>query len=290
MIKKQLEMFENKTIMVFGGTGSIGNIIIEHLKKFRPKSIRVFSNDENSIWETQQKWDDTTMRYLVGDIRDYERVKRSLKGVDYVFNCAAIKHVPFSEYNPLEAVKTNILGLDNVINASIEQGVEKILHISTDKAVEPTTVMGATKMIGERTVQMRWTQNPTMNMVIVRFGNVYGSRGSIVQILREHKKTGKPIKITDPNMERYYMKKDEVINLIFTAFTEGNRGDIYVPKLKPILLSKIIEKELGSNYAYETVGARTAEKFTEKLLFDHEIVDVIDKETYWIVPNTILSD
>ena len=285
MIEKILKTFKNKSICVFGGTGTVGSIIVEYLREFTPKVIRIFSNDENSLWESQQKWSNDGLRYLLGDIRNYNRVKRALKGIDYVFNCAAIKHVPFAEYNPLEAVETNILGLDNIINASVECGIKKILHISTDKAVEPTTVMGATKMISERLLQMRWTQNSETDMVCVRFGNVYGSRGSIVQIIRECKKRAEPITITDPNMTRYFMQEDEVIELLFTAFIDGSKGEIWVPKLKPVLLSEIIKKEVGINYSYKIIGARKAEKFSEKLLFDHEILETIDNDKYWIVPN-----
>lgn len=284
-IEKILETFKDKSIMVFGGTGTVGSLIVEYLQQFSPKVLRIFSNDENSLWEAQQKFGDNKIRYIIGDIREYERVKRSLKDVDYVFNCAAIKHVPFAEYNPIEVVKTNIFGLDNIINASVEQKIKKILHISTDKAVEPSTNMGATKMIGERLVQARYMQNPTIDMVITRFGNVWGSRGSIVQIIREQKRLGKPITITDPNMTRYFMQENEVIDLIFTAFVEGHNGDVWVPKLKPVLLSEVIKKEVGENYSYQIIGARKAEKISEKLLFDHEIPNIIDIEKYWIIPN-----
>jgi len=284
-IEKILETFKDKSIMVFGGTGTVGSLIVEYLQQFSPKVLRIFSNDENSLWEAQQKFGDNKIRYIIGDIREYERVKRSLKDVDYVFNCAAIKHVPFAEYNPIEVVKTNIFGLDNIINASVEQKIKKILHISTDKAVEPSTNMGATKMIGERLVQARYMQNPTIDMVITRFGNVWGSRGSIVQIIREQKRLGKPITITDPNMTRYFMQENEVIDLIFTAFVEGHNGDVWVPKLSPVLLSEVIKKEVGENYSYQIIGARKAEKISEKLLFDHEIPNIIDIEKYWIIPN-----
>lgn len=284
-IEKILKTFKGKSIIVFGGTGTVGSLITEYLREFNPKVIRIFSNDENSLWESQQKWRDDNIRYLLGDIRNLDRVKRALKGIDYVFNCAAIKHVPFAEYNPLEAVNVNIIGLDNIINASVECKIKKILHISTDKAVEPSTVMGATKMIGERLLQMRWTQNPTVGMVLVRFGNVYGSRGSIIQIIRECKKKGEPVTITDPNMTRYFMQKNEVIDLIFTAFVDGNSGDIWIPKLKPVLLSEIIKKEVGENYPFKIIGIRKAEKISEKLLFDHEILDIIDNGKYWIISN-----
>ena len=284
-IEKILETFKDKSIMIFGGTGTVGSLIVEYLQQFSPKVIRIFSNDENSLWEAQQKFGDNKIRYIIGDIREYERVKRSLKDVDYVFNCAAIKHVPFAEYNPIEVVKTNIFGLDNIINASVEQKIKKILHISTDKAVEPSTNMGATKMIGERLVQARYMQNPTIDMVITRFGNVWGSRGSIVQIIRKQKERGEPITITDPNMTRYFMQENEVIDLIFTAFVEGHNGDVWVPKLSPVLLSEVIKKEVGENYSYQIIGARKAEKISEKLLFDHEIPNIIDIEKYWIIPN-----
>lgn len=279
--------FFGKKICVFGGTGTIGTLIVKHLRNIEiTEVIRVFSNDENSLWESQEKWGRYNMRYLLGDIRDLERVKVALKDIDYVFNCAAIKHVPFAEYNPLEAVYTNILGLDNIIQASVEQQIEKILHISTDKAVEPTTVMGGTKMIGERIVQMRWAQNPSVDMVIVRLGNVYGSRGSIIPIVRKLKKEGKPISVTNENMERFFMTQIEVINFIMKAMKKGEKGEIWVPKIESKRLIDVISKEVGKEYPVTIVGNRKGEKLREKLLSNYEVrIANVSNKDCWIIKN-----
>jgi len=297
MIEKILKTFKNKSICVFGGTGTIGSIIIEHLRKFSPKTIRVFSNDENSLWECQQKWKFTEfkefhewdkekrIRYLLGDIRNYNRVYVALRDIDYVFNCAAVKHVPFAEYNPLEAVNINIHGLENIIKASVERGVEKLLHISTDKAVEATTLMGATKFIGELIVQVRWTQNPNVGMIIVRLGNVWDSRGSIIQLIKECEKSQKPIPITHPDMTRYFMTPIEVQDFILKAFREGYKGDIFVPKLKIVKLMDIIHGQVGIEYPSEIIGIRKGEKLNEKLLTEEELSNCEEHETYWIIKN-----
>lgn len=275
--------FFNKTICVFGGTGTIGSLIVEHLKTLKPYSIRVFSNDENSLWECQQKWGNSNMRYLLGDIRNLERVRVALKGVDYVFNCAAVKHVPFAEYNPLEAVTTNILGLENIINASIEKGVKKLLHISTDKAVEPTCIMGATKFISERLIQVRWSQNVNIGMICVRLGNVWNSRGSILPLVQECKKQQKPIPITSLEMTRYFIQPEELVKFVFEVFEKGFKGEIFIPKLKVVNIKDIIFGEVGISYPYEIIGLRKGEKLTEKLLTDEELRNAEECEKYWII-------
>jgi len=275
--------FKNKVICVFGGTGSIGTLIIEHLKTLKPYSIRVFSNDENSLWDSQQRWGNSNMRYLLGDIRNLERVRVALKDVDYVFNCAAVKHVPFAEMNPLEAVTTNILGLENIINASIEKGVKKLLHISTDKAVEATCIMGATKFISERLIQVRWAQNPSVGMICVRLGNVWNSRGSILQLVNECKKQQKPIPITSLEMTRYFIQPEELIEFVFEAFVKGFKGEIFVPKLKIVNIRDIIVGKVGISYPYEIIGLRKGEKLTEKLLTEEELNGAEECERYWII-------
>lgn len=286
LTKDKEGFFENKTICVFGGTGTIGSLIVEYLAEQKPYVIRVFSNDENSLWESQQRWGiNEPYRYLLGDIRNLERVNRALKGVDYVFNCAAIKHVPFAEYNPREAVDTNIIGLDNIIEGCRVHKVKRLLHISTDKAVEPTTLMGMTKGISERLIQIRWAQNPEIVMVVVRLGNVYGSRGSVIQIVREQKTKGLPITITNPNMERFFMMPGDVIEFIIKAFKNAGKGEIWVPRLKESKLMDIIENEVGSDWSIEIIGNRKGEKLREILLTDYEkTISRVTREE-WVIPN-----
>ena len=285
MIEKVLKTFKNKSITVFGGTGTVGSIIIKHLREFSPKVIRVFSNDENSLWKSQKKWGDDNMRYLLGDVRNLERVRVALDKTDYVFNCVAVKHITFSEYNPLETVYVNIIGLENIIRACVEKKVKKLLHISTDKAVEPIGVYGCTKRIGERLLQIRWSQNPTVDMVCVRFGNVFGSRGSIIPLVRKQKELGKPITITSENMVRFFMKPDEVKEFIMKAFINGKQGEIWIPDLKPQRLLDVIKKEVGADYPIEIIGFRKCEKLQEKLFFPHELPDIVEKDGCFIIPN-----
>ena len=289
MLKKMTKtnFFENRTICVFGGTGTIGSLIIEYLLKQQPSSIRVFSNDENSLWEKEQEWNSDKLRFLLGDIRDYRRVLRAVRNTDYVFNSAAIKHVSKAEYNPIEAVNTNILGLDNIIEACISANVKKLLHISTDKACEPICVMGYTKAIGERIMQTRWIQNPTFDMVSVRLGNVLGSRGSIIPIVRDLIEQNKPITITDSNMVRYFMKENEVVDFIMKAFIEGNHADIWIPKLKEELLIDVLEREFKiSEKEVIFIGKRKGEKLKEILISQDELEDAQSEKEYWILKNT----
>ena len=284
-------MFENKKICIFGGTGTIGSLIVEYIITQNPSVIRVFCNDENSLYEAQQRWgygSSNNIRYLLGDIRDIDRCILALKDIDYVFNCAAVKHVDICEFNPSEAYKTNVIGLDNIINASVYRNVKKLLHISTDKAVEPTTLMGATKMISERILQMRWAQNPEVNMICVRMGNILDSRGSILPKIREQKAKGLPITITNPEMERFWISQKECVKFIMNAFENGKKGEIWVPKLKEINLMEFVRKEVGKDYTIDIIGNRKGEKLREKLLSEYEIM-IADqtKKGVWIIPNEV---
>ncbi|MHA1641609.1 MAG: SDR family NAD(P)-dependent oxidoreductase, partial [Promethearchaeota archaeon] len=201
--------FENKIILVTGGTGSIGSEIVSQLLKFNPKTIRVLSNSENELWETKLKFKDSVrkLRFLLGDVRNFERINRAAQNADYIFNAAAIKHVPISEYNPMEAIDVNIHGLENLIEAAFKNNVKKLIHISTDKAVVPTTVMGATKMLGERLCISRELAKGSYSTEIscVRFGNVLGSRGSIVPLIKEQINNGNSVTLTDDKMRRFFM-------------------------------------------------------------------------------------
>jgi FlaA1/EpsC-like NDP-sugar epimerase len=288
--EKIINMFNNKTICVFGGTGTIGSLIVDYLLTQEPKTIRIFSNDEDSLWKAQRKWNygnRNNIRYLLGDIRNLERCRIALKNVDFVFNAAAIKHVPFAEYNPMEAVNVNINGLNNIIQACVERKAKKLLHISTDKAVKPTTVMGATKFIGEQLVQMRWAQNPEVDMVCVRLGNVWDSRGSIVPLIHECMKKQKPIPLTSPKMERYFMQPEEVTEFIIDSFKNGEHGEIRIPKLKVVKILDIMRGEAGVEYPFEEIGIRKGEKISEELISEEELNFAIEFEDKWIIENMI---
>lgn len=275
-------MFLDKTVCVLGGTGSIGTMLVGKILIDNPDSIRIFCNSENELWDAQQKWNTEKARYLLGDIRDFERVKRAIKGCDYVFNCAAIKHVPFAEYNPMEAVMTNIIGLHNTLEACIKNKIKKFIHISTDKAVEPTTVMGATKMIGERLLQTKWYQNPTRNMNCVRLGNVYNSRGSLIRIFEACVATGIPMRITDGNMERFFMQPGEVVEFIFYTLRNATGGQIYIPKLESVNIVELI-RSIKSDYPIKIIGRRKGEKLKEFLITEEEKSRAIENDYCWIL-------
>jgi len=280
-------VFENKKICVFGATGTIGTLIIDYLLTQNPEVIRVFANSENSLWLSRQQWKEINIRYLLGDIRSLERVRSALKDIDYVFNAAAVKHVDFAEYNPMEAVSVNINGLNNIIQACIERKVKKLLHISTDKVVNTSTVMGATKLIGERLVQIRWSQNPTVQMVVVRLGNVWNSRGSIVPLIHECMKQHRPIPLTHPEMTRYFIQPEELIKFVMDAFENGGKGEIYVPKLKVVKILDLIHNEAGISYPFETIGIRRGEKLSEELISQEELRFATELQDKWIIKHEI---
>jgi len=280
-------VFENKKICVFGATGTIGTLIVDYLLTQNPEVIRVFANSENSLWLSRQQWKEINVRYLLGDIRSLERVRSALKDIDYVFNCAAVKHVDFAEYNPMEAVSVNINGLNNIIQACIERKVKKLLHISTDKVVNTSTVMGATKLIGERLVQIRWSQNPTVQMVVVRLGNVWNSRGSIVPLIHECMKQHRPIPLTHPEMTRYFIQPEELIKFVMDAFENGGKGEIYVPKLKVVKILDLIHNEAGISYPFETIGIRRGEKLSEELISQEELRFATELQDKWIIKHEI---
>ena len=272
--------FKNKVILVLGGTGSIGSEIVSQLLKFNPSTIRIFSNSENELWETKLRFRESVsqLRFLIGDIRNYERVKRACDNVDFIFNAAAIKHVPFSEYNPMEAINVNIHGLENVIEAAFECGAEKLIHVSTDKAVNPTTVMGATKMLGERLCISRELAKGDHKTKIscVRFGNVLGSRGSILPLIKSQIENGNKVTLTDKNMKRFFLSISQAVELILRAAVLAHGGEIFVLKM-PVLLIKDLFEVIIEDYTpklgkdpnaikIEIIGPRPGEKLDEELI------------------------
>jgi UDP-N-acetylglucosamine 4,6-dehydratase len=236
-------------------------------------------NNENELHNSKLKWKEhSNIRYLLGDIRDLERVKRALKNVDYAFNCAAVKHVPFAENNPIEAVMINIIGLDNIINACVIQGVSSLLHISTDKAVESTCVMGSTKFLGERLCQIRAEMNSELRIIVVRSGNVWNSRGSFGLLLEQYKEKNEPFPLTHPNMKRYFIKGNDLSKFIMEAFDKGNSGEIWVPKLKETLIINLLW-----DFPYTIVGCRKGEKLEEKLVSEEEMIRIKEYDDRWVI-------
>ncbi len=291
------KFFEGKTIIVFGGTGSIGSELVSHLLKYNPKTIRILSNSENELWETKQSFKEfyEKLRFLLGDIKDFERIKRATVGVDYVFNAAAIKHVPIGEYNPLETINVNIHGLENILEASIINKVKKVIHISTDKAVNPTTVMGATKMLGERICITKGLGYGTHQTVIscVRFGNVLGSRGSIIPLIIKQIKNSNKVTLTNLEMRRFFLSISQAVELVLKAVVLSKGAEIFVLKMPTLLIKDLIEvlieevcSKIGkdpSAVKIEVIGSRFGEKLNEVLISTIEFSSCYETEDMYVV-------
>ena len=290
-------MFQNKSILVTGGTGSIGNEIVRRVLQYEPRVVRVFSTDENALFNMEQELQShPRVRFLVGDVRDVERVRRAVEGIDFVFHAAALKHVPLCEYNPFEAVKTNVLGTQNLIEAVMgNENIEKLITISTDKAINPVNVMGATKLLAERlTISANYYKGARKTVFsCIRFGNVLNSRGSVVPLFREQIKKGGPVTITDPNMTRFVMSIPEAINLVFKAAEIARGGEIFILKMPALCINDLAEvmiEELAPQYGHdsksimvEISGKRPGEKIYEELLTRDEALNASETDDLFII-------
>lgn len=291
------KIFKDKRILVTGGTGSIGSEIVRQLLKYTPKQIRIYSRDESKQFYLQQELEDGLkeglLRFLIGDVRDKDRLDRAFNDIDIVFHAAALKHVPFCEDNPFETVKTNINGTQNVLDLAIDHNVEKVIAISTDKAVNPNTFMGITKLAMERLVVAvsNYSGHPEIKFAVVRFGNVVNSRGSVIPLWIEQMKKGKKITITDPKMERYFMSTKEAVDLVFTAARLMLGSEVFVlkmPKYNIYDLAKEVINRYGDGKKHEikVVGAREREKMDEKLFTEDERDLMIDVGPFYVIqPN-----
>jgi FlaA1/EpsC-like NDP-sugar epimerase len=295
------DFYAGKVILVTGGAGSIGSEIVKKLLEYEPKVVRVFDNNETGLFELQQELQNENLRMFVGDIRDKERCKRAVEDVDIVFHSAALKHVPLCEYNPFEAVKTNVIGTQNIIDAAIDEEVEKFLTISTDKAVNPTNVMGATKLLAERlTVSANFYKGERKSIFsCVRFGNVLGSRGSVVPIFKEQIKAGGPVTLTNKNMTRFVMSISEAANLILKAAEMAQGGEVFIlkmPAIKIIDLAEVMIQELASKNGYnpknielKIIGNRAGEKLYEELLTEDEAMMTHEKNEALIMTSKLAT-
>ena len=292
------KLVKGKRILVTGGTGSIGSEIVRQLLKYEPKQIRVYSRDETKQFHLQQELGDNEknlkiLRFLIGDIRDKDRLNRAFNDIDIVFHAAALKHVPLCETNPFEAVKTNINGTQNVLDLAIDHNVEKVIAISSDKAVYPNTIMGITKLMMERLVvsAANYSGDPSIKFAVVRFGNVVNSRGSVIPLWISQIKKGKPLTITDKRMERYFMSTADAVHLVFTAASEMLGSEIFVlkmPKYNIYDLAKRVIKRYGDGNInkIKIIGAREREKLDEKLYTEDEKEWMIDAGLFYIIqPN-----
>lgn len=258
-------MFNNKTVLITGGTGSFGKRYVKHiLQKYNPKKVIVYSRDELKQYEMQQEYNDPAMRYFIGDVRDEARLMLAMREVDYVIHAAAMKHVPAAEYNPMECIKTNIMGGQNVINAAIANGVEKVIALSTDKAANPVNLYGATKLASDKLfVAANNITGGTTRFSVVRYGNVVGSRGSVVPFFKKLVDQGaKELPITDPRMTRFWITLDQGVEFVLKNFERMYGGEIFVPKIPSVLITDLA-KSIAPDLPINIVGIRPGEKIHE---------------------------
>jgi UDP-N-acetylglucosamine 4,6-dehydratase/5-epimerase len=281
-------MFKNKTLLITGGTGSFGNAVLRNFLNTDIKEIRVFSRDELKQDDMRKKYNNIKLKFYIGDVRDKNSINDAMRGVDYVFHAAALKQVPSCEFYPMQAVKTNIIGTENVLNAAISAGVKKCIALSTDKAVYPINAMGISKAMMERVVVSKGRNVKDTIIACTRYGNVMASRGSVIPLFIDQVKNDKPITITDPNMTRFVMSLDDAVDLVLFAFKNAQSGDIFVQKAPAAtvkLLAETMKKILGKpNHVIKVIGTRHGEKLYETLLTKEEMVKAIDMEKYYRIP------
>lgn len=290
--------FAGKKILIIGGTGTIGKGLIKELVKEKPSVIRIFSRDEYKQFIMQNELNSSkNFRFLIGDVRDYDRVDRAMNEIDVVFNLAAMKHVPACEYNPSEAIKTNITGMENVINAALHNNVKCVLFTSSDKAINPTNSYGATKLLAEKLVQAaNYSKGKAKTkFVAVRFGNVMGSRGSVIPLFKKQITERGKITITDPNMSRFMMTLSQAVKLIMNACSESVGGEVFILKMPIVKLKDLAEvvieetsKKIGAvpeHVEIENIGLRAGERRYEELMTYEESISAYDLgHSYAVIP------
>ncbi len=288
-------MFKGKTLMITGGTGSFGNTVLRRFLETDIGEIRVFSRDEKKQddmrHEFQQKYPEVAdkLKFYIGDVRDLQSVKNAMHGVDYIFHAAALKQVPSCEFFPVEAVKTNVLGTDNVLTAAIDEGVKCVICLSTDKAAYPVNAMGTSKAMMEKVVvaKSRTVSPEKTKICCTRYGNVLCSRGSVVPLWIDQIREGKPITITEPSMTRFVMSLEEAVDLVLFAFENGESGDILVQKAPACtieVLAQAVKELFAPDTEIKVIGIRHGEKMYETLLTNEECANAIDMGDFYRVP------
>jgi len=281
-------MFKNKKLLITGGTGSFGHAVLDKYIDSDIDEIRIFSRDESKRDNIRKKYSSSKIKFYLGDVRDYDSLFSATKDVDFIFHAAALKQVPSCEFYPLEAVKTNVIGANNVAEAAINNNVKKVVFLSTDKAVYPINAMGISKSMMEKVVTAKARTTKNTMMCTTRYGNVMGSRGSVLPLFLEQMKNNMPITITDPTMTRFMMTMDEAIDLVLFAFNEGESGDVIVQKSPAATvenLSKALCNIIGKkNHEIKVIGTRHGEKLYEVLVGKEEMVVSKDVGRYYKVP------
>lgn len=282
-------MFKGKTLLITGGTGSFGNAVLKHFLGTDIGEIRIFSRDEKKQDDMRKNINNDKVKFHIGDTRNVESVKDVMHGVDYIFHAAALKQVPSCEFFPLEAVKTNIIGTDNVLNAAIEAGVKKVICLSTDKAAYPINAMGISKAMMEKVAiaKSRTANSDGTTICCTRYGNVMASRGSVIPLFIEQINAGQPITVTDPKMTRFLMSLDESVELVLFAFKNANQGDLFVQKSPACtveVLAQAMKELFNASNEIKIIGTRHGEKLYETLLTKEEKVRGQDLKDYYRVP------
>ncbi len=282
-------MFDNKTLMITGGTGSFGKTVLNRFLETDVKKIVIFSRDEKKQEDLRIKMRSKKVSFVIGDVRDFESINTAMRGVDYVFHAAALKQVPSCEFFPMEAVRTNIIGTDNVLKAATRNGVQRLILLSTDKAVYPINAMGISKAMAEKTLianALATDVNGTV-MCATRYGNVMASRGSVIPLFIEKILASEPLRVTDPNMTRFMMSLEDSVDLVLHAFAHGNQGDIFVQKAPACSLTNLATalKELfKSDVSVDVIGTRHGEKLFETLVSREEMAKIEDLGRYYRIP------
>jgi UDP-glucose 4-epimerase len=277
-------MLKNKILLITGGTGSFGNAVLKRFLNTDIKEIRIFSRDEKKQHDMRVEMKNDKLKFYIGDVRDIDSISNALKNVDYVFHAAALKQVPSCEFYPIEAVRTNILGTENVLNAAIINHVKKVVCLSTDKAVYPINAMGISKAMMEKVMVAKSRNSGDTTIVGTRYGNVMASRGSVIPLFHEQIKNNEPITITDPNMTRFMMTLEDAVELVLYAFENGNSGDIFVQKSPASTIGELaiaLKKIYNSSVPVTIIGTRHAEKLYETLLSKEELLLSEDLGDYY---------
>lgn len=283
-------MFEGKTLLITGGTGSFGTTVLRRMLDTGIKEIRVFSRDEKKQDDQRKKFGSDKLKFYIGDVRDYSSVLSATRGVDYIFHAAALKQVPSCEFHPMEAVKTNVMGTENVLEAAIQNRVGRVVCLSTDKAVYPINAMGISKALMEKVMVAKSRELGDGDTVIcgTRYGNVMASRGSVIPLFAQQISAGKPLTLTDPNMTRFMMSLADAVDLVLFAFTHGQNGDIFVQKAPAATIGTLAEamREVLQvpDHPIDVIGTRHGEKLYETLLSREEMVNAVDMGDYYRVP------
>lgn len=279
-------MFHNKTLLITGGTGSFGNAVLKRFLKTDIHEIRIFSRDEKKQHDMRVELMDPKVKFYLGDVRNFDSINSALYGVDYVFHAAALKQVPSCEFYPMEAVRTNVLGTENVLNAAIVNEVEKVICLSTDKAVYPINAMGISKAMMEKIMVAKSRVSKKTILVGTRYGNVMASRGSVIPLFYEQIRNNMPITITDPEMTRFMMTLEDAVDLVLYAFEHGNSGDIFVQKSPASTIGELavaLKKIYNSDVDIKIIGTRHSEKLYETLLAREEVQVAQDLGNYYRV-------